>query len=80
MEAGKDLHKKNYVDKARLEFGTQVQFFEYTLDDVVQYNTILGGLAALIFFLTDSYATELFFAYIGAITMTIIFYFKFGTK
>ena len=80
MKAGKDIHKQDFIDKARFELGTQVQFFEYTLDDVVQFNTILGGLVALIFFFTETYATELFFAYIGAFAMTIVFYLKFGTK
>lgn len=80
MKAGKDIHKQKFVDKARLEFGTQVQFFEYTLDDVVQYNTILGGLIALFCFFTNTYPMELFYIYLGAIIMTIIFYFKYGTK
>tara|TARA_R110002167_G_scaffold366154_1_gene593284 strand:- start:8779 stop:9009 length:231 start_codon:yes stop_codon:yes gene_type:complete len=75
----KDLNTQRLLD-AKLELGTEVQFFELSFDKICAYNTILGGLTALSMLLLPSLSMSIFCAYIGAFVMLTFFYIKFGTN
>ena len=44
-----DLHKPNYLD-AKMELGTQVQFFSFTLTQLCTYTMVLAFLTILLLF------------------------------
>jgi len=75
----KDLHKPTYLD-AKLELGTQVQFFSYTLNDLCLYSVFIAVLTLLLIYLIPTYYTEVFCSYIGSLFTMIIFYVKWGTN
>ena len=74
-----DLHKPTYLD-AKMELGTEVQFFSYTLTDLCTYSVILGFLTALLLNLIPTYYTEVLSLYSGSFITLIIFYIKWGTN
>lgn len=74
-----DLHKPTYLD-AKMELGTEVQFFSYTLTDLCTYSVILGFLTALLLNLIPTYYTEVLSLYSGSFITFIIFYIKWGTN
>jgi|TARA_R110000824_G_scaffold120908_2_gene276679 hypothetical protein len=77
----KDLAKQDFLkDQAKLEFGTQIQFIEYSFDNFIELSAILGGLAALIFAFSTISPEAIFSAYIGSLITSLIFYIKFGTN
>jgi|LUMQ01.1.fsa_nt_gb hypothetical protein len=75
----KDKAKKDFLD-AKLELGTEVQFFEFGFDEVVNYSTLLALIIVLLYWLTPIGTTFLLGLYIGAIISLILFYIKFGTN
>ena len=74
-----DLHKPTYLD-AKMELGTEVQFFSYTLTDLCTYSVILGFLTVLLLNLIPTYYTEVLSLYSGSFITSIIFYIKWGTN
>jgi hypothetical protein len=74
-----DLHKPTYLD-AKMELGTEVQFFSYTLTDLCTYSVILGFLTVLLLNLIPTYYTEVLSLYSGSFITLIIFYIKWGTN
>lgn len=74
-----DLHKPTYLD-AKMELGTEVQFFSFTLTDLCTYSLILGFLMALLLNLIPTYYTEVLSLYSGSFITLIIFYIKWGTN
>ena len=74
-----DLHKPTYLD-AKMELGTEVQFFSYTLTDLCTYSLILGFLTVLLLNLIPTYYTEVLSLYSGSFITLIIFYIKWGTN
>ena len=74
-----DLHKPTYLD-AKMELGTQVQFFSFTLTDLCTYSSILGFLTVLLLNLIPTYYTEVLSLYSGSFITLIIFYIKWGTN
>ena len=74
-----DLHKPTYLD-AKMELGTEVQFFSYTLTDLCTYSVILGFLTVLLLNLIPTYCTEVLSLYSGSFITLIIFYIKWGTN
>ena len=77
----RDLSKKQFLkDKARLEFGTQIQFFNFDFDNFITFNLILAGVMGLLFYFTTIPVDILIGATIGSLTTLLIFYIKFGTK
>jgi len=74
-----DLHKPTYLD-AKMELGTEVQFFSYTLTDLCTYSVILGFLMVLLLNLIPTYYTEVLSLYSGSFITLIIFYIKWGTN
>jgi len=74
-----DLHKPTYLD-AKMELGTNVQFFSYTLTDLCTYSLILGFLTVLLLNLIPTYYTEVLSLYSGSFITLIIFYIKWGTN
>lgn len=74
-----DLHKPTYLD-AKMELGTEVQFFSYTLTDLCTYSVILGFLTVLLLNLIPIYYTEVLSLYSGSFITLIIFYIKWGTN
>jgi len=74
-----DLHKPTYLD-AKMELGTEVQFFSYPLTDLCTYSVILGFLTVLLLNLIPTYYTEVLSLYSGSFITLIIFYIKWGTN
>ena len=61
----KDLAKQEFLkDQAKLEFGTQIQFIEYSFDNFIGFGIEVIGSPT----------------YIGSLITSLIFYIKFGTN
>ena len=75
----KDLHKPNYLD-AKMELGTQVQFFSFTLTQLCTYLMILAFLTILLLFLIPTYYTEVLSLYSGSFVTMVVFYIINGTN
>ena len=74
-----DLHKPNYLD-AKLELGTQVQFFSFTLTQLCTYTMVLAFLTILLLFLIPTYFTEVLSLYTGSFITMVVFYIINGTN
>jgi hypothetical protein len=75
----KDLHQQKFLD-AKLELGTQVQFFSFTLTNLCSYLMILAILTILLLNLIPTYYTEVLSLYSGSFITIVVFYIKFGTN
>jgi len=75
----KDLHKPTYLD-AKLELGTQVQFFSFTLTQLCTYTMVLAFLTLLLLFLIPTYYSEVLCLYSGSFVTMVVFYIKYGTN
>ena len=75
----KDLHKPTYLD-AKMELGTQVQFFSFTLTQLCTYTMILAFLTLLLLFLIPTYYSEVLCLYSGSFITMVVFYIKYGTN
>ncbi len=76
----RDLAKQEFLDKVKLDLGTQVQFFEFSFDDMVLSSMIPAIITALLYWLTSIDATLLFAMY-GASWLTMfVFYLIYGTN
>ena len=75
----KDLHQQKFLD-AKLELGTQVQFFSFTLTNLCSYLMILAILTILLLNLIPTYYTEVLILYSGSFITIVVFYIKFGTN
>lgn len=75
----KDLHKPDYLD-AKMELGTEVQFFSFDQSDLYLYTIILGIITIFFMFLIPNYWTEIFFLYLGSFVTMLLFYIKYGTN
>ena len=75
----KDLHKPTYLD-AKLELGTQVQFFSFTLTHLCTYTMVLAFLTILLLFLIPTYYSEVLCLYSGSLVTMVVFYIKYGTN
>ena len=75
----KDLHKPNYLD-AKMELGTQVQFFSFTLTQLCTYTMVLAFLTLLLLFLIPTYYTEILSLYTGSFVTMVVFYIINGTN
>ncbi len=74
-----DLHKPNYLD-AKMELGTQVQFFSFTLTQLCTYTMVLAFLTILLLFLIPTYYTEVLSLYTGSFLTMLVFYVINGTN
>ena len=74
-----DLHKPNYLD-AKMELGTQVQFFSFTLTQLCSYTMVLAFLTILLLFLIPTYYSEVLCLYSGSFVTMVVFYIKYGTN
>jgi len=74
-----DLHKPTYLD-AKMELGTQVQFFSFTLTQLCAYTMVLAFLTILLLFLIPTYYSEVLSLYSGSFITMVIFYIKYGTN
>ena len=74
-----DLHKPTYLD-AKMELGTQVQFFSFTLTQLCSYTMFLAFLTLPLLFLIPTYYTEVLSLYSGSFVTMVVFYIKFGTN
>ena len=74
-----DLHKPNYLD-AKMELGTQVQFFSFTLTQLCTYTMVLAFLTILLLFLIPTYYTEVLSLYTGSFVTMVVFYIINGTN
>ena len=74
-----DLHKPTYLD-AKMELGTQVQFFSFTLTQLCTYLMILAFLTTFLMYLIPTYQSEIISLYTGSFITFIIFYIKWGTN
>ena len=75
----KDLHKQQFVDNARLELGTKVQFFRFNLDDMILASMVPAMVIFVLYWLTTIDVNLLFTMY-GASWLTIlVFYLIIGT-
>ena len=75
----KDLHKPDYLD-AKMELGTQVQFFSFTLTQLCTYTMVLAFLTLLLLFLIPTYYSEVLSLYIGSFVTMVVFYIIYGTN
>ena len=77
----KDLSKQEFLkDQAKLELGTQVQFFEFDMDDYLTFNSLLGLVVALLLIFSPIPLDTILSAYTGSFITLLIFYIKFGTN
>jgi hypothetical protein len=74
-----DLHKPNYLD-AKMELGTQVQFFSFTLTQLCTYTMVLAFLTLILLFLIPTYYTEVLSLYTGSFVTMVVFYIINGTN
>ena len=74
-----DLHKPNYLD-AKMELGTQVQFFSFTLTQLCTLTMVLAFLTILLLFLIPTYYTEVLSLYTGSFLTMLVFYVINGTN
>ncbi len=74
-----DLHKPNYLD-AKLELGTEVQFFSFSLTKLCSYTMVLAFLTLLLLFFIPTYLTEILSLYTGSFITMLVFYIKYGTN
>ena len=74
-----DLHKPNYLD-AKMELGTQVQFFSFTLTQLCTYTMVLAFLTLLLLNFIPTYYTEVLSLYSGSFVTMVVFYIKYGTN
>ena len=74
-----DLHKPTYLD-AKMELGTQVQFFSFTLTQLCSYTMVLAFLTILLLFLIPTYYSEVLCLYSGSLVTMVVFYIKYGTN
>ena len=75
----KDLHKPDYLD-AKMELGTQVQFFSFTLTQLCTYTMVLAFLTILLLFFIPSYFSEVLCLYSGSFVTMVVFYIINGTN
>lgn len=73
-----DLHKPNDLD-AKLELGTEVQFFSFSLTKLCNYTMVLAFLTLLLLFFIPTYYTEVLSLYTGSFITMLVFYIKYGT-
>ena len=77
----KDLAKKRFLkDQAKIEIGTQVQFFDFNMDDYLTFNSLLGLVVALLLIFSPIPLDYILSAYTGSFITLLIFYIKFGTN
>lgn len=77
----RDLAKKEFLkDQAKIEIGTQVQFFEFDMDDYLTFNAVLGLLVAILLMFAPMPLDYILSAYTGSFITLLIFYIKFGTN
>ncbi len=76
----KDLAKQEFLDKVKLDLGTQVQFFEFSFDDMVLSSMIPAFITALLYWLTSIDATLLFAMYGSSWLTMFVFYLIYGTN
>lgn len=76
----KDLAKQEFLDKVKMDLGTQVQFFEFSFDDMVLSSMIPAIITALLYWLTSIDATLLFAMYGSSWLTMFIFYLIYGTN
>jgi len=74
-----DLHKQKFLD-AKLELGTQVQFFSYTLTQLCTYLMVLAFVTILLLNLIPTYQSEVLSLYTGSFITMVILYIKWGTN
>ena len=75
----KDLHKPDYLD-AKMELGTQVQFFSFTLTQLCTYTMVLAFLTLILLFLIPTYFSEVLCLYSGSFITMVVFYIINGTN
>lgn len=76
----RDLAKQEFLDKVKMDLGTQVQFFEFSFDDMVLSSMIPAIITALLYWLTSIDATLLFAMYGSSWLTMFIFYLIYGTN
>lgn len=76
----KDLAKQEFLDKVKMDLGTQVQFFEFSFDDMVLSSMIPAIITALLYWLTSIDATLLFAMYGSSWLTMFVFYLIYGTN
>jgi hypothetical protein len=74
-----DLHQQKFLD-AKLELGTQVQFFSFTLTQLCSYLMFLAFLTLLLLNLIPTYYTEVLSLYTGSFITMVVFYIIYGTN
>jgi hypothetical protein len=74
-----DLNKPTYLD-AKIELGTQVQFFSFTLTQLCTYTMILAFLTLLLLNFIPTYYSEILSLYTGSFITMVVFYIKYGTN
>jgi len=76
----KDLAKKEYLDEARFELGTEVQFFKFGLEEVISILIALGLITIGLFYLTPISIDIILGGFFGAFLLLLYFYIKIGTN
>ena len=74
-----DLHQQKFLD-AKLELGTQVQFFSFTLTQLCSYLMVLAIITVLLYNLIPTFYSEILSLYTGSFITFVIFYIKWGTN
>lgn len=76
----KDLAKKEYLDKARFELGTEVQFFKFGLEEVISILIAIGLITIGLLYLTPLNIEIILGGFTGAFLLLLYFYLTIGTN
>lgn len=77
----RDLAKQEFLkDQAKLELGTEVQFFKFNFDDVCIYTTIMALITMILYYFTPILIDLIIGGFSGAFLLLLFFYYKIGTN
>lgn len=76
----RDLAKKEYLDDAKLELGTEVQFFKFGLDDVCIISMVIAFITLILIYFTPINIDLIIGGFSGAFLLLLCFYIKVGTN
>ena len=69
-----------HTKDAKMEVGTEVRFFKFSMDNLLIMTMFIGVLTLLLMFLMPNYWTEVFFSYMGSFVTLVVLYIKYGAN
>lgn len=69
-----------HTKDAKMEVGTEVRFFKFSMDNLLILTMFIAVLTLLLMFLMPNYWTEVFFSYMGSFVTLVVLYIKYGNN